>query len=164
MTKKNQKYFILGGILLALFIGSFFISKYYANKPGDYDEFATCIEKSGAKFYGAFWCPHCQAQKALFGKSKNLLPYVECSTANGQGQTDECKAKTIESYPTWEFLVNGTTTRVTGEQSFDKLSSLTGCKIPDGYVTPKTEIADIKVEGNSNVKIEQIEVSTSTVK
>ena len=48
--------------------------------PGKLDDFAKCLGDKGAIFYGAFWCPHCQAQKALFGKSAKLLPYIECST------------------------------------------------------------------------------------
>ena len=27
------------------------------------------LTNSGAKMYGAFWCPHCQQQKAIFGRS-----------------------------------------------------------------------------------------------
>ena len=36
--------------------------------PGKYDGFAQCLKDKGATFYGAFWCPHCKAQKALFFK------------------------------------------------------------------------------------------------
>src|SRR3989344_414689 len=75
--------------------------------PGKYDEFTKCLEEKGAVFYGAFWCPHCQAQKKLFGSSAKLLPYVECSTADANGQTQICKDKGITSYPTW-ILPDGT--------------------------------------------------------
>jgi hypothetical protein len=70
---------------------------------GKYDTFATCLKDSGATFFGAFWCPHCQNTKKLFGSSQKLLPYEECSTANGQGQLQVCIDKQISSYPTWEF-------------------------------------------------------------
>lgn len=65
-------------LCIVILCGGYYI---YTNskKPGKYDELAQCIEKSGTKFYGAFWCPHCQAQKALFGKSAKKLPYVECA-------------------------------------------------------------------------------------
>src|SRR5687767_6111588 len=36
------------------------------------------LDDSGAIFYGASWCPHCQEQKAMFGASADRLPYVEC--------------------------------------------------------------------------------------
>jgi hypothetical protein len=75
--------------------------------PGKYDAFATCLKDKGLTFYGAFWCPHCQAQKKLFGSSAHLLPYVECSTPDANGQTQVCIDKKIQSYPTWE-LADGT--------------------------------------------------------
>ena len=64
------------------------------------------LAKSGAKMYGAFWCPHCKQQKAYFGASAARLPYVECSP-DGQGapQSKECAAAGINSYPTW--VING---------------------------------------------------------
>lgn len=97
---------------------------WYSNRPGQYDTFASCIADAGAKFYGAFWCPHCQAQKALFGKSSKKLPYVECSLPSGQGQTQACTDKKIESYPTWDFADG---TRHVGELSLSELASTTKC-------------------------------------
>ena len=41
-----------------------------------YDGVAQCLTEKGVKFYGAFWCPHCQNQKKMFGRSARLLPYV----------------------------------------------------------------------------------------
>ena len=99
----------------------------YESAPGQYDQFAECISQSGATFYGAFWCPHCQAQKALFGKSAEKLPYVECSTPDGSAQTQVCIDKGIQGYPTWYFA-NGTSTE--GELSFAQLSNYTGCAVP----------------------------------
>jgi len=99
--------------------------------PGKYDQFASCITDSGAKFWGAFWCPHCQDQKKEFGKSAKLLPYNECSTANSQGQLAECTDAGIQSYPTWDFVKGTTTERVAGVLSFEKLSEYTGCPVPE---------------------------------
>ena len=95
--------------------------------PGKYDAFATCLKDKGAIFYGAFWCPHCQAQKKLFGTSSNLLPYVECSTADGQSQTKICIDKKVVSYPTWEF-VDGTI--LSGEIPLSQLAEKTSCELP----------------------------------
>lgn len=37
------------------------------------------LKEAGAKFYGAFWCSHCQDQKVAFGKEAQMdLPYIEC--------------------------------------------------------------------------------------
>ncbi len=38
---------------------------------------AAHLHDSGARFYGTYWCPACQQQKALFEASANRLPYVE---------------------------------------------------------------------------------------
>ena len=90
-------------IILAVIGGIIFLLARQASKPGKYDTFAQCITDSGTKFYGAWWCPHCQATKALFGKSAKLLPYVECSTKNGKGQLQVCIDEQVEGYPTWEI-------------------------------------------------------------
>ena len=105
-----------------------------AGGPGKLDSFATCLKDSGAVFYGAFWCPHCQAEKALFGSSEKKLPYVECSTPDGNGQTQACKDNKIESYPTWVFSDGS---KLVGEVSLDTLSKKTNCPI-NGYVSTST--------------------------
>ena len=96
-------------------------------RPGKLDSFAYCIKDSGALFYGAFWCPHCQNQKALFSSSAKLLPYIECSTPDGKGQIAVCTEAGIEGYPTWKFP-DGTIK--TGEVSLEDLSELTNCPLP----------------------------------
>ena len=63
---------------------------------------ATHLEKTGAKFYGAYWCPRCQEQKKLFEASADRLPYVECKPGGPSGpETVSCAAKNIDNYPTW---------------------------------------------------------------
>jgi thiol-disulfide isomerase/thioredoxin len=98
-----------------------------STEPGKYDTFATCLKDAGATFYGAFWCPHCQAQKKAFGKSAKLLPYVECSTADGNGQTQICLDKNITGYPTWEFADGS---RLSGEVPLEQLAEKTSCVLP----------------------------------
>ena len=62
------------------------------------------LADSGALFYGAYWCPHCQEQKALFGASQDRLPYVECSPSGPRGSTaSSCVSAGVQSYPTWVF-------------------------------------------------------------
>lgn len=99
--------------------------------PGKYDEFAKCLADKGAVFYGAFWCSHCQAQKKLFGSSQKLLPYVECSTADGRGQNQICIDKNISSYPTWH-LQDGTL--IPNENgagvTLETLAEKTSCVLP----------------------------------
>lgn len=89
--------------------------------------FADCLKEEGAIFYGAFWCPHCQSQHRMFGKKgSEALPYTECSTPDGQGQTEACAEAGIESYPTWQFADGS---RVGGVQSVQDLSEKTSCPI-----------------------------------
>jgi uncharacterized membrane protein/glutaredoxin len=65
-------------------------------------DLAEHLTESGAQFYGAYWCPHCQEQKELFGASAKRLPYVEC-TPDGRNKprADACIDQQITSYPTW---------------------------------------------------------------
>jgi thiol-disulfide isomerase/thioredoxin len=118
---------IIPWVIALLLIGGFiYFLVAQAKKPGKYDTFAQCIKDSGAVFYGAFWCPHCQATKALFGRSAKLLPYVECSTPDGKGQLPICADKDIPGYPTWIFADGS---KLSGEQSFEALSEKTNCPI-----------------------------------
>jgi len=95
--------------------------------PGKYDALAKCLKDKGAVFYGASWCPHCIEQKAEFGSSAHLLPYVECSTPDGKSQMQICADHKIMGYPAWRFADGS---EVTGAQSLDTLAQKTGCTLP----------------------------------
>lgn len=98
---KKPAVIFVGIFIIAIIAVSFFIYK-DAKAPGQYDNLAKCLTEKGVKFYGAFWCPHCQNEKAMFGKSKQYLPYVECSQPN-RDQTQICIDNKIVGYPTWVF-------------------------------------------------------------
>ena len=60
------------------------------------------LERSGAVYYGASWCPSCQEQHRRFGSASRHLPYVECSPQGRGGVVAfECVANDISTYPTW---------------------------------------------------------------
>lgn len=122
MKNKNLIIFYVGAAVL---VGGIV---YYSLQPGKLDEFAKCTKESGATFYGAFWCPHCQEQKKLFGKSMRLVNYIECSTPDGRDQKIICNQKNIEGYPTWEFSDGS---RESGVLSMGQLSEKTGCSLPE---------------------------------
>ena len=106
MKIKQQTIFFIIIIIIVLVFGAIItIVSLNPSSPSStkYNTFATCLKDKGAQFYGAFWCPHCKEQKAEFGSSVKLLPYVECSTPDANDQTQICKDKGIESYPTWTF-------------------------------------------------------------
>lgn len=115
-------------LIVLLIIGAIVWLIKTPGKPGKLDSFASCIKESGAKFYGAFWCPHCQNQKALFGSSAKLLPYIECSTPDSKGQLPVCAEAGVTGYPTWKFP-DGTIK--TGEVSLSDLSAQTKCPLPE---------------------------------
>lgn len=127
---KTRIFFIVIGAIIILGIAGALISNKSGDKAPDANTtFAQCIKDSGTKFFGAFWCPHCQAQKKLFGaRATKELPYIECSTADGKDQTQACKDADIKSYPTWEFADG---TRKTGKQTFADLAEKTGCVAPE---------------------------------
>lgn len=62
------------------------------------------LSATGAKKYGAFWCPHCYEQKQLLGKEAFAeINYVECDPQGENPQRDVCVAAKIQSFPTWEI-------------------------------------------------------------
>jgi hypothetical protein len=125
--KQRTNQFIIGIIVLGVIgIGGYFVSS-IANQPGELDAFAQCLEEKGATFYGAFWCPHCQNQKALFGSSQKHLPYVECSNPDGRSQNETCNEAGIEGYPTWQFADGS---RQSGEVPLEVLAERSGCELP----------------------------------
>jgi thiol-disulfide isomerase/thioredoxin len=126
MNKKAKK-FISGSIIAIVITAAIWQFIVYQQTPGKYDNFVNCLKEKGAVFYGTFWCPHCQNQKAMFGKSAKLLPYTECSTPDGRDQLAICRDKKIEGYPTWEFADGS---REVGEISLAKLAEKTSCPLP----------------------------------
>jgi len=130
-------------VVLALVVGGFVVfSKTAPEGPGPLDTFTQCLKDKGAIFYGAFWCPHCQDQKKLFGSSAKLIPYIECSTPNGQAQTQICIDKGIKSYPTWVFPDGS---EQTGNVPLKMLADKTGCELPSnsasGAAGPSPSVA-----------------------
>ena len=97
---------------------------------------ASHLEESGAKFYGAYWCPHCQMQKAVFGASGKRLPYVECTPAGPKGPRDtDCVTAEIAGYPTW--IIDGR--RIERAIAPAQLAKLSGFEAPAGIEPPKLE-------------------------
>jgi len=119
-TKVNLKSYIIFMLIGLIIIFSVVTIYSYSQKAGAYDEFATCLAKSGAIIYGNDFCEYTNKQLNYFGKSERYLNYIKC--ADNQ---ELCDKKGVKITPTWE-ISNKT---YQGVQTFKKLSDLTGCKI-----------------------------------
>ena len=84
---------------------------------------AECLAAHGVTMYGAFWCPHCAAQKEVFGDAFAQVTYVECSNPD-RTQTQVCIEHKILGYPTWVFP---DASRLEGEQTLAQLKEKSGC-------------------------------------
>jgi hypothetical protein len=124
----STKIFTILVISIAILIGGWFVfigKEQNAEESAQLEALATCLADSGATFYGAFWCGHCQNQKAMFGSAAELLPYVECASLEpGVDQMPACAEAGITSYPTWVFADGE---RVSGERPLAFLAEKTGC-------------------------------------
>ncbi len=113
-SKKSKIVYVLAiiGILVVAIAG---YGIYAVAKPGPYDEFAKCLTAKGAVMYGAIdWCHFTQAQAGMFGNSYKYINYKDYKELSG-----------IKKTPTW--VVNGVWYE--NVQPFDKLASVTGCKL-----------------------------------
>jgi uncharacterized membrane protein/glutaredoxin len=93
---------------------------------------ATHLANTGAKMYGAYWCPHCHDQKQLFGKEAvRKMPYIECAEDGLNSQTALCKSiPEVKAFPTWQ--VNGEF--LSGTQTLETLALASGYKGPSNFV------------------------------
>ncbi len=84
------------------------------------------LAASGAKFYGAYWCPHCTDQKRMFGQTARYLPYVECDPRSPEARPRECEAAGVRAYPTW--VIRGR--KYEGTLPLEELARLSGYPPP----------------------------------
>lgn len=108
-------------VLLVIFVTAILLTR-QPKETGDLDSFAKCLAEKGVTMYGAAWCPHCQAQKKLFGKSFDYVPYIECPNT-----PKLCLDKGVNGYPTW---ISPDGTKLEGEQTLQKLSEVSSCPLP----------------------------------
>lgn len=91
---------LLGGIAVLLLVAGCTLQ----TDPNSYEaQLANHLSETGAAMYGAYWCPHCESQKEMFGSAIAAVPYVECDPEGQNAQPDLCQAKNIAGYPTWEI-------------------------------------------------------------
>ena len=66
--------------------------------------FAKYLSDNQITMYSAYWCPHCNDQKQLFGKKavENLI-IIECAKDGKNNKYKLCQEKGIEGFPSWEI-------------------------------------------------------------
>ena len=90
--------------------------------PSYESQLAEYLSNTGAKMYGAYWCPHCARQKQLFGNAASYIPYIECDARGVNAQVNLCNTVGINAYPTWQ--INGDF--YLGAQPLRRLAILSG--------------------------------------
>lgn len=140
---KQAKIFI--GIVVVVILGLIIaagitINSTNVNVGGQYTAIAQCLKEKGVIFYGAFWCPHCKAQKAAFGSAVQYLPYHECSTPDASGMLPDCQAAGVQEYPTWVFPDGS---RLTGVQDPEVLAEKAGCVVATSTSSSSLSLSSI---------------------
>lgn len=123
MNNKKIRILIIAVIILA--VGGLWYYSYrkQANtSAGKLDDFAKCLGDKNITMYGAYYCSHCQDEKAAFGSSFEYVPYVECTK-----EVQKCLDAKVEAYPTWIFPDGKS---LVGFQELAQLAKESGCKLP----------------------------------
>ena len=143
---EKKKWFLLLGAALIVVVAGLGIIFFASNKVGDKnnkvatengqvsgastqdDAYKVALAKEltakGMVMYGAYWCPHCNEQKELFGDAVKYIDYVECDAKGANANPDECVAKGVSGYPTWIYQDQ----KHEGKQSLDQLAKIVGFK------------------------------------
>jgi len=119
-NKMKLSYFVFFMMISVFLVSLTGCTGSYQVEDGKYDAFAQCLTEKEVVMYGTDWCSHCQNQKAMFGSSFEYVDFVDCEISNLV-----CSNAGIKGYPTWNIEGNN----YPGEQSFNRLSELSGCKL-----------------------------------
>jgi uncharacterized membrane protein/glutaredoxin len=125
---------VAGGLTAAVLVpfGAAFIFAMPSGAGGGAEAaLARHLRETGAVMYGAYWCPHCQEQKDLFGAAAHDLPYVECDPKGVNARPDLCEKAGVKAFPTW--VIGGQ--RREGVQSLSALADASKFQ-PTGAAPP----------------------------
>ncbi len=111
---------------LAFVLGGYALADRQAATTAYAEGLAKHLAAVGAKFYGAYWCPHCAEQKRMFGEAARYLPYVECDPRSPEGRPRECERAGVRAFPTW--VIRGR--RYEGTLPLEELARLSGYSPP----------------------------------
>lgn len=117
-------------------------------KDGQYAQMAQCLTEKGVKLYGAYWCPHCNEQKEIFGDDARYLTYIECDQRGEDADTKACREAEITHYPTWVFPGQD---NLVGKYEPEILAKKANCEAADLVDSETEEINDGTVEATIEV-------------
>ncbi|OGZ97444.1 MAG: hypothetical protein A3I44_06100 [Candidatus Sungbacteria bacterium RIFCSPLOWO2_02_FULL_51_17] len=125
----------IAGIVLA---GVAYLAHSTSGPGKKYDEFAQCLDSKGYVMLGSATCASCLKQRESFGEAFRFIEEVECDPRNIDNQKEEeevkfCETFQIKKTPTWVQLDEERNTLYrfdAGIQSFETLSSVSGCTLP----------------------------------
>lgn len=122
MTNKKT-IIILSLVLIAIIVSLIAVVFTFLPKSQtrNLDEFARCLAQKNITMYSTPWCEWCQKEETLFGKSFDLVSYVDCSK-----NPQECVVKGINITPTWIFP---DARKIEGYQTLEQLSQESGCPL-----------------------------------
>lgn len=112
-------------------------------------EFAKALQQAGVRFFGADWCSVCAEQKKLFEDGAHFLPFIEMTNPD-RTRNATAISEGVTQYPTWEFSGGQ---RVTGLQTLQQLSTLSGVAIPLGSSPTFTAIPNQTVQNGSPLHV-----------
>lgn len=129
--------------------------------PGKYADAAKCLTQKGVIMYGAYWCPHCAAQKKDFADDFQFVHYQECDPKGPNGDKAICLAAGVTSYPTWIFPGQGA---LVGEQQVRDLAKLANCddKLPADDQQKLKDEAKAVVDANAQAATTSTAPATTT--
>lgn len=90
------------------------------------EAFTQCLNDKGVAVYSTFWSEASNTQKDYFGRSFRDLTYYECDNRAQNSDTENCFAKKIDTFPTWEIPGKGI---VPGVHTVREISEFTGCPL-----------------------------------
>ena len=147
-------------ITTILFSGLLLFAGCNAEKKQAYDAFAKCLTDKGLIMYGAYWCPHCAEQKALFDDASQYINYVECDPKGENPQPDICLEKKVDRYPTWIYTDGRRWEKV---MTFEELGEITSCTVPENEKSTKETDSNSETATPSHeIKIESAPAEENT--
>lgn len=120
--EQYRKTMITFGVLIIVLFGLYYFSDWFSKTTGyvlgedEKEKLVTCLNGKNAVFYTSSTCPDCEAQLEMFGKAKDSLNVISCSSL------EECPEGGV---PAWQIGKQV----VYGVKQLDELIKISGCDI-----------------------------------